>query len=140
LVARWRLISVYTFGIFIICYTCNDVLNKSPKGITDCDVWHRLYFCVLYTVLVENKRSIYISYDFKPFWNQILSFIAWPPSCTLLLSSFKSGLKTHLFRQALDSCDIHWWNNLSQNISSTCRGDNVDIQYTTTSTTRVYHV
>jgi len=34
-----------------------------------------------------------------------------------------------------DSCDIHWWNNLSQNISSTCRGDNVDIKYTTTTTT-----
>jgi len=61
---------------------------------------------------------------------------AWPPSCTLLLSSFKSGLKTHFFRQAFDSCDIHWWNNLSQNISSTCRGDNVDIKYTTTTTTK----
>jgi len=53
---------------------------------------------------------------------------------------FKSSLKTHLFRQAFDSCDIHWWNNLSQNISFTCRGDNVDIKYTTTTTTNFIHL
>jgi len=41
------------------------------------------------------------------------------------------------FRQAFDSCDVHWWKNLPQNISSTCRGDNFDIKYTTTTSLTV---